>query len=76
LTSTQCIGKKNEEQKESQYETHRQEATHNHDPSIHQYTHAGRKKRQEETTQKFNQARHFIKAKYLQKVQVLWLIFG
>jgi hypothetical protein len=33
LTSTQCINKKNEEQKESQYETHRQEATHNQDPS-------------------------------------------
>jgi hypothetical protein len=43
LTSTPSIGKKNQEQKESQYETHRQKATHNHDPSIHRNIHAGRK---------------------------------
>jgi hypothetical protein len=43
-TSIQCIGKENEEEKESQSEMHRQEANHNHDPSVHQYTHAGRQK--------------------------------
>jgi hypothetical protein len=50
---------------------HRQEATHNQDPSIHQHNHAGRnKKGHEEITQKLNEARHFIKGKYLQRVQV------
>jgi hypothetical protein len=68
LTSTQRIGEKNKEQKESQCETHRQEATHNHDPPLHS---RWKKKRQEETTQKLNQARHFIKAKYLQRASSL-----
>jgi hypothetical protein len=68
LTGTQCSGKRNEEQKESQHETRRQEATHSQDSSIHQRNHAGRNKEgHEETTQKINQARHFIKEKYLQK---------
>jgi hypothetical protein len=42
-TSTQRIGNKNEKQKEPQYEAHQQEAIHDHNPSIHQYSHAGRK---------------------------------
>jgi hypothetical protein len=68
---TQCSGKKNEEQKESQHKTHRQEATPNQDSSIHQHNPAGRNKEgYEETTQKLNQAGHFIKEKYLQRVQV------
>jgi hypothetical protein len=59
---------RNEEQEESQHETRQQEVTHNQDSSTHQYNHAGRNKEgHEETTQKLNQARHFIKEKYLQK---------
>jgi tryptophanyl-tRNA synthetase len=48
---------------------HQQEVTHNHDPSVHQYTHAGRQEDNRKITQKRNQAQYFIKAKYLQKVQ-------
>jgi hypothetical protein len=59
LTSTPSIGKKNQEQKESQYETHRQKATHNHDPSIHQYTHA-RRKRKDRRKQHRNTIKHDI----------------
>jgi hypothetical protein len=69
LTNIQCIGKENEEAKESQSETHQQEATQNHDPSVHQYTHAGRQEDKRKTTQKSKQAQHFIKAKYLQRGQ-------
>jgi hypothetical protein len=69
LTSIRCIGKENKEAKESQSETHRQEATHNHDPSVHQYTHAGRQEDKRKTTQKSKQAWYFIKAMYLQRVQ-------
>jgi hypothetical protein len=68
LISIRCIGKENEEGKESQSETHQQEATHNHNPSVHQYTHAGRQEDKRKTTQKCNQAQYFIKAKYLQRV--------
>jgi hypothetical protein len=57
-TSIQRISKKNEEEKESQSETHRQEATHNHDPSVHQYTHAGRQK--EKRKQLRNAIKHNI----------------
>jgi hypothetical protein len=68
-TSIRCIDKENKDAKESESETHQQEATHNHDPSVHQYTHAGRQEDKRKTTQKSKQAQHFIKAKYLQRVQ-------
>jgi hypothetical protein len=48
LTSTQRIDNKNEEQKKSQYEAHPHEATYDHDPSIHQYIHAGGKEKTKE----------------------------
>jgi hypothetical protein len=67
LTSTQRIGKKSEEQKESQYEAHRQEATHDFDPSIHQYTHAGRKEKTRGKNSETQSSTTFYKGKVFTK---------
>jgi hypothetical protein len=72
-----CNDKKSEEAKQFRRRTYRQEMKPDHDPTIHQHAQAGiQVERRKQHLRNPIQARHFIKEKYLQRVQAPLLVLG
>jgi hypothetical protein len=65
----QYISKKSEEAKERRSRTYWRVASRDHDLATHQHAQAGSQQKEKENNSE-TQARHFIKEKYLQRVQV------
>jgi hypothetical protein len=70
LTHVLYIDKKDEEAKKLRSRAHWQEMKLDHDLTIHQHVQAGSQQKEKDSISETQiQARHFIKEKYLQRVQ-------